>query len=473
MQAKWLTLFGLTAVVVAVTLVTVHNLDFNRSHELLNVSPAPTGELYQAINRQFAEAYWPVSLLGASATDSRTTFAYDKLGDVHLTWENEAIQEVADTRGKLELVYPPSASGPNRASPGWTPTWPGTNQRFTPGPTSSFCSRTRPRKPRRNWVASVYHSHSPRACRPAARAGILSPHADCPGLGGGPDQVFRGQRHFRPDLPTESQLNMSPDYSWNSARKDFLAGLIVAAISLPQAMAYALIAGVDPRFGLFSGIVGTAVAAIFGSSSHLINGPANAISLVVFSALAFFDPDARLDAFQALFLPAIMVGIIQIFIAIFRLGDLTCYISEAVVIGFMAGASLLIAIGQVANFLGLHGKGAGHQHVLLRLWNTVTHGGPVNFYALGSGVGTICNSVGLLVGVSPFLAAGASQAADTTNAPAWPPLKKAPPGAPNLVLGFGEPFGDLTDARREDDGLLLDEARLSKRVCVKKRPAAL
>ncbi|MCE0497421.1 MAG: SulP family inorganic anion transporter [Methylacidiphilales bacterium] len=182
---------------------------------------------------------------------------------------------------------------------------------------------------------------------------------------------------------------MSFDYNWKFARKDVLAGLTVAAISLPQAMAYALIAGVDPRFGLYSAIVVTLVASIFGSSSHLINGPTNAISLVVFSALAFFDPDDRLDAYQALFLLGIMVGIIQILIGVFKLGDLTRYISESVVIGFMAGAGLLIAVGQIANFFGLHDKGTGHQHVLLRLWNTVTQGGPVNFYALGVGAGTI------------------------------------------------------------------------------------
>lgn len=182
---------------------------------------------------------------------------------------------------------------------------------------------------------------------------------------------------------------MSFDYNWKFARNDVLAGLTVAAISLPQAMAYALIAGVDPRFGLYSAIIVTAVASIFGSSSHLINGPTNAISLVVFSALAIFDPDARLDAYQAMFLLGIMVGIIQILIAVFKLGDLTRYISESVVIGFMAGAGLLIAVGQVGNFLGLHDEGNGHQHVLFRLWETVTEGGPVNFYALGIGAATI------------------------------------------------------------------------------------
>ena len=111
-----------------------------------------------------------------------------------------------------------------------------------------------------------------------------------------------------------------PRYGWTSARKDLLAGVTVAAISLPQAMAYALIAGVDPRFGLYSAIVVTLVASIFGSSSHLINGPTNAISLVVFSALAFFDPEARFDIYQGMFLLGIMVGGVQILIAVFKLG---------------------------------------------------------------------------------------------------------------------------------------------------------
>src|SRR5690242_3385650 len=80
-------------------------------------------------------------------------------------------------------------------------------------------------------------------------------------------------------------------YPLSFARRDFQAGVTVAAISLPQSMAYALIAGVDPRFGLFTAIVFTAVGSIFGSSSHLINGPTGAVSLVVFSTLSIFEPD--------------------------------------------------------------------------------------------------------------------------------------------------------------------------------------
>ena len=121
-------------------------------------------------------------------------------------------------------------------------------------------------------------------------------------------------------------------YSWSDGCKDLLAGLTVAAISLPQGMAYALIAGVDPRFGLYSAIVVTAVASIFGSSSHLINGPTSAISLVVFSALSIFDADQRIEAAEAMFLLGVMVGTVQILIAVFRLGDLTRYISESVIL---------------------------------------------------------------------------------------------------------------------------------------------
>ena len=181
---------------------------------------------------------------------------------------------------------------------------------------------------------------------------------------------------------------MKLEYSWGNARVDLLAGVTVAAISLPQAMAYALIAGVDPRFGLYSAIVVTLVASIFGSSSHLINGPTNAISLVVFSALAFFDPDARFDTYQAMFLLGIMIGSIQILIAVFKLGDLTRYISESIVIGFMAGAGTLVGLTQLGNLTGIRDRGTGQQHVLYRIWLTLSTG-HVNWRALGIGLGTI------------------------------------------------------------------------------------
>ena len=187
---------------------------------------------------------------------------------------------------------------------------------------------------------------------------------------------------------------MKINYSADNARKDLLAGVTVAAISLPQAMAYALIAGVDPRFGLYSAIVITLVASVFGSSSHLINGPTNAISLVVFSALAYFSTDAHLQAYQAMFLLGIMVGLIQILIAVFKLGDLTRYISESVVIGFMAGAGTLVAVTQIGNLTGMQDRGTGLQHVLYRTWMTLRDG-HMNPRALAIGLSTIVLAVAL------------------------------------------------------------------------------
>ena len=89
-----------------------------------------------------------------------------------------------------------------------------------------------------------------------------------------------------------------------------------------------------------------------------------------------------------MFLLAVMAGGIQILVAVCRLGDLTRYISASVVIGFMAGAGLLIALTQVGNLLGLKEQGNGHQHLLLRLWLTLTQGGAVNPRALAIGLGT-------------------------------------------------------------------------------------
>ncbi|MDR3659511.1 MAG: SulP family inorganic anion transporter [Mycobacterium sp.] len=184
-------------------------------------------------------------------------------------------------------------------------------------------------------------------------------------------------------------------YSRALARRDLIAGLTVAAISLPQGMAYALIAGVDPKFGVYSAIVVTAVASIFGSSSHLINGPTSAISLLVFSSLAFIDPENRTDLFEALFLLGVLVGVIQILISVFKLGDLTRYISESVIIGFMAAAAFLLALGQLGNAFGVKDKGNGHMQVLYRTWLTLFHGDAINLRAVVLSVTAVASAVTL------------------------------------------------------------------------------
>ena len=181
-------------------------------------------------------------------------------------------------------------------------------------------------------------------------------------------------------------------YGRSGLRRDLVAGLTVAAVALPQAMAYAQIAGIPPVYGLYTAVVMTAVASLLGSSSHLINGPTNAISLVVFSAvagLALRAGDPRM--LQAVFLLCLLVGTFQVVIALLKLGDLTRYISESVVLGFMAGAGLLVALGQVPNLLGLKQEGGGDQLLVVRLFDTLIAIGPnhlVRWTSVAMGVGT-------------------------------------------------------------------------------------
>jgi SulP family sulfate permease len=166
-------------------------------------------------------------------------------------------------------------------------------------------------------------------------------------------------------------------------------------------MAYAQIAGLPPQYGLYTAFVVTALGSLFGSSSYLISGPTNAISLVVFSALAglagavaAIDPAhgtalSMAETIQGVCLLAFLVGAIQVLIALFKLGDLTRYVSESVLLGFMAGAGVLIALGQVPNLLGVQPLGDGRLTVLQRLWLTLREGGSPDLVSTMLGVGTL------------------------------------------------------------------------------------
>ena len=182
-------------------------------------------------------------------------------------------------------------------------------------------------------------------------------------------------------------------YGWESARADFVAGVTVAAVAVPQAMAYALVAGLPPVYGLYTAIVMTAVGALFNASRQLVNGPTNAISIAVLSVLAnLTEPEARV---QAAILLALMVGAIQLGITLFRLGDLERYISHSVIVGFTAGASALLALDQLKNLIGLRAVGDAHAHFLVRVFRSLTEGGGVQPETAAVGLGTIASVLAL------------------------------------------------------------------------------
>jgi SulP family sulfate permease len=165
-------------------------------------------------------------------------------------------------------------------------------------------------------------------------------------------------------------LDALRDYTLETFGLDLLAGLTVAAVALPQAMAYAQIAGIPAEYGLYTAIVMTAVGALFDSSKQLINGPTNAISIAVFSAVATFGDADRLPAAILL---TLLVGVIQTGITLLRLGDLTRYISHAVIVGFTLGAAVLLVLDQAKNLLGIPAQGSGEDHFLKRFYLTMSH----------------------------------------------------------------------------------------------------
>lgn len=175
-------------------------------------------------------------------------------------------------------------------------------------------------------------------------------------------------------------------YTWMDARGDTVAGLTVAAVAVPQAMAYAMVAGVPPEYGLYTAIVMTAVGAVFDSSRQLINGPTNAISIAVLSACAAYSGDAKIAAVITL---AFMIGVIQLGITAMRLGDLSRYISHSVIVGFTLGAGGLLVLDQIKNLVGLKSMGDVHDHFVVRFWHTMTAGGPIHPETAAIGLGTI------------------------------------------------------------------------------------
>lgn len=175
-------------------------------------------------------------------------------------------------------------------------------------------------------------------------------------------------------------------YRARDAKADFVAGLTVAAVALPQAMAYALVVGLPVEYGLYTAIVMTAIGAIFDSSRQLINGPTNAVSIALLTVITVVDPDQKVQAAISL---AFLVGMVQLGITLFRMGDLARYISHSVIIGFTVGAGSLLVLDQLKNLLGMRAVGDPHAHFVVRFVRSLAEGGGVQGETAAIGLGTV------------------------------------------------------------------------------------
>ncbi len=148
-------------------------------------------------------------------------------------------------------------------------------------------------------------------------------------------------------------LEWMPHVGRRALRADLLAGLTGAVIVLPQGVAYALIAGLPPQYGLYAAIIIPVVAGLFGSSRHLISGPTAALSIVVFSVVSgVVSPDSP-EFIPYVLTVTFLAGLFQLGLGLARLGGLVNFISHTVVVGFTTGAAVLIASSQLRHFFGL------------------------------------------------------------------------------------------------------------------------
>ena len=227
-------------------------------------------------------------------------------------------------------------------------------------------------------------------------------------------------------------------------KADFFAGLTGAIIVLPQSVAFATIAGMPPEYGLYTAMVVPIIAALFGSSFHLVSGPTTAISIVVFAAVSKYAAPGS-EEFVALALTlTFLAGVYQLVFGLAKFGLLVNFVSHNVVIGFTAGAALLIASSQIPYILGIHiPRGEGFINTWIDLYSGV---GEFNIYLLIVGLGTLVSAIiiklvrpkfpYLLIGmfVGGFLAFYLSSFTDSIETVGVMPAYFPPLSSPNFSL---------------------------------------
>ncbi len=161
-------------------------------------------------------------------------------------------------------------------------------------------------------------------------------------------------------------LRWWPQVGAGTLRQDAMAAVTGAVIVLPQAVAFASIAGLPPQYGLYAAMVPAVIAALWGSSWHLVSGPTTAISIVVFAAVSPLAVPGGEQYVGLVLTLTLLVGLIQLAMGLIRLGALVNFISHTVIVGFTAGAACLIAVSQLGSFLGLSiPRGLAFHEILL------------------------------------------------------------------------------------------------------------
>ena len=179
-------------------------------------------------------------------------------------------------------------------------------------------------------------------------------------------------------------LNWFKAYSIGVFKSDALAGLTVAVVLIPQSMAYAMLAGLPPVYGLYAATIAPIIAALWGSLRQMASGPIAIMSLLVLTSLTPIAEAGSQQFIELSFLLAFMIGIIYLLVGLLRMGIIMSFISHSAVKGFTSAAALIIISTQLPHLLGIHVE--SHEYVFLKfvaIWKGL---GGVHWFTLGIGL---------------------------------------------------------------------------------------
>jgi len=188
-------------------------------------------------------------------------------------------------------------------------------------------------------------------------------------------------------------LEWLPKYKVSFLRGDIFAGLTIGIILIPQGIAYAIIAGLPPIYGLYTALIPQLIYTIFGTSRQLATGPTALDSLIIASGVSTLAVLGSENYVTIVLLLTLMVGCIQLIVGVFRLGFIVNFLSKPVLTGFVTAAALIIALSQFKDLMGLDVTRSNHiQTIVSNLFEKINE---INFYTLMIGMISILIIYGL------------------------------------------------------------------------------
>lgn len=176
-------------------------------------------------------------------------------------------------------------------------------------------------------------------------------------------------------------------------RADCLAGATVAMVLIPQSMAYAQLAGLPAYYGLYAAFLPVIIGAMWGSSHQLATGPVAMVALLTGSALTQFAAPGSEQFVALAILLALMVGVIELALGLFRLGAIVNFLSHPVIVGFTNAAAIIIALSQLDKLLGI--PASRSDRFLADIWDLLLHIGDVHWQTLGMGLLALAIMIGV------------------------------------------------------------------------------